>query len=122
MGNHDSLTRLSRISRAARCSYRGMRRALLQERAFQEELLVLLLVVIPGAVFLGQSSMERVLMVGSWLNVMIVELLNTSLEVAVDRISTEQHPLSGQAKDLGSAAVLVSIGLAATVWGMILFA
>jgi len=63
--------------------------------------------------------MERLLLVASWLVVMIVEILNTAVEATVDRISDEDHPLSGQAKDLGSAAVFLSLVLAALVWGTV---
>jgi diacylglycerol kinase (ATP) len=112
---------MNRIVRAAGCSYAGLKLALLRERAFQEELLVFLVLVIPGAVVFGESGLERAVLIGSWGNVLVVEVLNTAVEVAVDRIGTEHHPLSGQAKDLASAAVLLSIVLAFAVWALILF-
>ena len=113
--------RIGRVIRAASCSFAGLRHVLLHESAFQEEVLVLVLLVIPGAIWLGETGVERSLLIGSWLNVLVVEVLNTSIEVAVDRIGTEHHHLSGQAKDLGSLAVLLSIVLALVVWGLILF-
>ena len=65
-------------------------------------------------------SATRVLLIGSWLLVLIVELLNSSLEAVVDRFGSEHHPLAGRAKDLGSAAVMVALALAASTWGLIL--
>lgn len=78
------------------------------------------MVLLPLAFWLGRTGVERVLLVGSVLLVMIVELLNTGIEVVVDRISHEHHRLSGFAKDLGSSAVLISLLLAATTWVLIL--
>lgn len=121
MAKHQDLSRIGRIVRAAYCSLAGFRRVFPQERAFQEEVLVLLILVIPGAIWLGKGGVERALLIGSWINVLVVEVLNTAVEVAVDRIGPEHHRLSGQAKDLGSAAVLLSILLALMVWGLILF-
>jgi diacylglycerol kinase (ATP) len=73
-------------------------------------------VLIPLALWLGRTGVERVLLVGSVLFVMIVELLNTGIEVVVDRISHERHHLSGFAKDLGSSAVLLALLLAVITW------
>lgn len=70
--------------------------------------------------WLGQGSTEKVLLVGSILLVLIVELLNTGIEIVVDRISFEHHELSGRAKDVGSAAVMTALGLATMVWSLIL--
>jgi diacylglycerol kinase (ATP) len=77
-------------------------------------------VLIPLALWLGRTGVERVLLVGSVLFVMIVELLNTGIEVVVDRISHERHHLSGFAKDLGSSAVLLALLLAAITWALTL--
>ena len=76
--------------------------------------------LIPLALWLGRTGVERVLLVGSVLFVMIVELLNTGIEVVVDRISHERHHLSGFAKDLGSSAVLLALLLAAITWALTL--
>jgi len=75
-------------------------------------------VLIPLALWLGRTGVERVLLVGSVLFVMIVELLNTGIEVVVDRISHERHHLSGFAKDLGSSAVLLALLLAEFTWAL----
>lgn len=77
------------------------------------------LVLAPVGVWLSETAIERVLLLGSLLIVLIVELLNSAVEATVDRIGPERHPLAGQAKDLGSAAVLVSLFLALLVWGSI---
>lgn len=109
---------LRRIIDAAGYSAAGLAVAWRGEEAFRQEVL-LALVLVPLALWLGRSNMERLLLVASWLLVMIVEILNTAIEATVDRISDEQHRLSGQAKDLGSAAVFLSLLLAALVWGTV---
>lgn len=76
-------------------------------------------VLVPLAFWLGQTPMERLLLIGSWLVVLIVEILNTAIEATVDRISDEHHKLSGQAKDLGSAAVFLSLVLVMLAWGTV---
>lgn len=91
------------------------------EAAFRLELLVLVL-LIPAAWRLTTVGVERALLIGSWLLVMIVELINSAIETVVDRIGSERHDLSGRAKDLGSAAVFGAIVLAASVWLFVLFA
>lgn len=90
---------LRRILDAAGYSAAGFKSAWRGEEAFRQEVL-LGIVLMPLALWLGQSSTERLLLVASWLVVMIVEILNTAVEATVDRISDENHPLSGQAKDL----------------------
>jgi diacylglycerol kinase (ATP) len=109
---------LRRIIDAAGYSAAGLAVAWRGEEAFRQEVL-LALVLVPLALWLGGSNMERLLLVASWLLVMIVEILNTAIEATVDRISDEQHRLSGQAKDLGSAAVFLSLLLAALTWGTV---
>lgn len=110
---------LRRLINAFNYSRQGLRAAWQHEAAFREECL-LALVGLPLAFWLGQDGVERALLAGSVLFVLIVELLNSALEAVVDRISLETHPLSGRAKDIGSAAVLLALGLAALVWGSIL--
>ena len=113
--------RLTRLALATRCTLVGLGHVLRRERAFQEEVLCLFLVAIPGAVLFGTTGVERALLIGSWLLVLVVELLNAAIERTVDRIGAEPHKLSGLAKDLGSAAVGVAVLLALTVWGLVLF-
>jgi diacylglycerol kinase (ATP) len=109
---------LRRIVDAAGYSAAGLSVAWRGEEAFRQEV-GLAIVLVPLALWLGQTSMERLLLVASWLLVMIVEILNTAVEATVNRISAERHPLSGEAKDLGSAAVFLSLLLAALVWGTV---
>jgi len=109
---------LRRIWAAAGYSAAGFATAWRGEEAFRQEVL-LGMVLAPLALWLGQSGMERLLLIASWLLVMIVEILNTAVEATVDRISDENHPLSGRAKDLGSAAVMLSLILAALIWGTV---
>ena len=77
-------------------------------------------ITIPAGLWLGQNGIERALLVGTILIVLIVELLNSAVEAVVDRVSAERHELSKRAKDIGSAAVLVTLMLAAAVWALIL--
>jgi diacylglycerol kinase (ATP) len=100
-------------------SLRGLKHCYHSEAAFRQEVWAAL-VLVPMAVWLGQTAVERTLLVGSVLVVMIVELLNTGIEVVVDRISHERHHLSGFAKDLGSSAVLLALLLAAITWALTL--
>ncbi|MDP2324595.1 MAG: diacylglycerol kinase, partial [Gammaproteobacteria bacterium] len=101
---------LRRLRDATVYSAAGLAAAWRGEEAFRQEVL-LAIGLLPLALWLGQTPMERLLLIGSWLVVMIVEVLNTAIEATVDRISDEHHPLSGQAKDLGSAAVFLSLVL-----------
>ena len=78
------------------------------------------MVPLPAAFWLGGNAVERALLIGTVLLVLIVELLNTAVEYTVDRIGTDHHRLSGRAKDAGSAAVLLTIGLAILVWVLVL--
>ncbi len=106
---------LRRVLLAAGYSIKGLRAAWCQEAAFRQEL-ILCLVLIPIALWLDFSVMERLLLVAVLVQVLVVELLNSAIEAAIDRIGPEPHELSGQAKDLGSAAVFLSLLLAAVVW------
>lgn len=111
-------TGLKRIWNATFYSLAGLRAAWRGESAFRQESL-LCVVLIPAAFWLGTTAVERSLLVGSCLLVLIVELLNTGIEAVVDRIGSEHHDLSGRAKDLGSAAVFLSLALVLVVWGLI---
>ena len=108
-----------RIVRAARYSYAGLRSAVLGEAAFRQEL-ILAVVLTPLAVWLGENGVERAVMIGVLLLVLIVELVNSAIEAVVDRVGTEFHDLSGRAKDLGSAAVFISLVAVPVVWGLVL--
>lgn len=114
-----NLTGLARITAAFFNSMKGFLAAWQHEEAFRQEGYLLALGA-PLAVWLGQNGIEKSLLLGSLLLVLVVELLNTGIEIVVDRISFERHELSGRAKDVGSAAVFTSLLLAATTWGFIL--
>jgi diacylglycerol kinase (ATP) len=111
-------TGLRRIINATFFSVAGLRAAWRHESAFRQEV-ALCLVLIPTGVWLGQTAVERSLLIGSCLLVLIVELLNSGIEAVVDRVGAEHHQLSGQAKDLGSAAVLLSLLLVLLIWSLI---
>lgn len=113
-------TGLKRIFHAAGYSLSGLRAAWRHESAFRQELL-LLAVGMPLGWWFGEGGVERALLMGSLLLVLVVELLNSAVEAAIDRIGDSEHLLSARAKDLGSAAVLVTLALAALVWGLVLF-
>ena len=110
---------IGRIVRAARYSFAGLRSAVVGEAAFRQEL-ILGAVLTPVAIWLGEDGVERALMVGVLLLVLIVELVNSAIEAAVDRVGEEAHDLSRRAKDLGSAAVFVSLIAVPVVWGLVL--
>lgn len=113
-------TGLPRLVAATGHSLRGFRAAFRSEEAFRQEVLVAL-VLVPIAPWLGRSALERTLLIASVLLVLITELLNTAIEYTVDRISTDHHDLSGQAKDIGSAAVLTALVLWMLVWLPVLY-
>lgn len=115
-----NLTGLARIIAAFVNSMKGFRAAWASEEAFRQEV-YLLAVALPLGLYLGKSGLEKALLAGSVLLVLIVELLNTGIEIVVDRIGFERHELSGRAKDVGSAAVLLALVLAGLVWGLVLW-
>lgn len=110
---------IQRVFNAARYSWLGLCAAWHHERAFRDELWVLT-ALIPLALVIGDTAFERALLVGCWIGVLIVELINSAIEAVVDRVGNEHHELAGRAKDLGSAAVFLSMVLAALVWIAIL--
>ncbi len=110
---------LARLWRAAYFSLLGLRAAFRTQVAFRLELLLLLFIV-PAAWMLAKNADERAVLIGSWILVIVVEILNSAIEAVVDRIGVERNELSGRAKDLGSAAVLCALVLAVTVWTLIL--
>ena len=107
-----------RIRNALRYSMRGLRSALRVESAFRQELILAALLV-PAAIALRVSALETLALIGSVVVVLIVELVNSSIEAAVDRISLDHHRLSGRAKDLGSAAVFLALMLCLLTWSLI---
>lgn len=113
-------TGLRRIINAAGYSVHGIRAGLKYESAFRQEAL-LAVVLLPLALWVGQSPIDYILLIGSLLLVLVVELLNSAVEAVVDRVSDEMHDLSGRAKDMGSAAVLFALINVALVWGLIIF-
>ena len=113
-------TGLRRLINAAGYSADGFRAAYKHEDAFRQET-HLALVLIPLAIWLGDTGIERALMIGSVLLVLIVELLNSAVEAAVDRISLDRHHLIKRAKDMGSAAVLIALINVAVVWALMIF-
>ena len=111
---------LKRIWNATLYSRDGLLVAWRHEAAFRQELL-LAAILLPLGLWLGGNGPERALLVGSVLLLLIVELLNSAVETVVDRVSAEHHDLSKRAKDLGSAAVMLSLVNVAVVWGLTLF-
>lgn len=114
------VTGVKRIINAAGYSVKGLKAAFKHEAAFRQELL-LVIVLLPLSFYLGETGLERAVMVGSLLLVLIVELLNSAVESIVDRVGDEHHKLSGRAKDIGSAAVFVSLVNVVAVWLLIIF-
>lgn len=112
-------TGLARIIDAAGYSMRGLRFAWKNESAFRQELIGAV-VLTPLAFFLGQSTTEIAILISPIFLVLVVELLNSAVEATTDRVGSELHELSGAAKDLGSAAVLVSLILLFVVWALFL--
>jgi len=106
---------LRRILNALRYSLQGMRAAIRYEAAFRQELALAVLMV-PAAFLLGRTTIEVVLLLMVVIGVLVVELINSAIEALADALSVETHPLLGRAKDLGSAAVMMSLIFAAGVW------
>jgi diacylglycerol kinase (ATP) len=105
--------------RAFGYSFQGFRHAWREEAAFRQEVTLALLIV-PLGLYLGRSGVERALLVSPMLLILVVEILNSAVEAVVDRSGTERHPLAGMAKDMGSAAVMLSFVLLGTVWLLVL--
>jgi diacylglycerol kinase (ATP) len=111
---------IKRILKAAVYSWQGMKAAYQHEEAFRQELM-LVIVLVPIGLYLGNGGVEKALLVGSVLLLPLVEILNSALEAVVDRFGKELHELSGRAKDMGSAAVFLAIVNLLTVWFLVLF-
>ena len=112
-------TGIKRLANAFTYSVAGTLAAIKHEDAFRQEV-ILSIILIPLAIYLGQTAIEQALMITSILLIIIVELLNSSVEATVDRISVKRHKLSKRAKDIGSAAVFFSLINAAVIWFLIL--
>ena len=116
---HKGKTGIQRILNATRWSFEGLGAAARHEYAFRIELVVFALAA-PLGLWLGRTGLERALLLGCLFLVLIVELLNSAIEAAVDRVSLDNHRLAKRAKDIGSAAVMLSLANAAVVWLLIL--
>ena len=113
-------TGIRRLLRATVYSVQGFVHAFRHEAAFRQEL-ALTAVLVPAALWLGRDVIERAMLVAVLFFVLVVELLNSAVEAAVDRHGDEHHELSGAAKDLGSAAVFVSLTIVVVVWGAVVY-
>lgn len=109
----------TRLIRALGASVRGIRGAFREEAAFRQEL-AFALIVIPLGLWLGHNGIERAALIAPMLLILVVELINSAIEATVDRIGFERHALAGLAKDIGSAAVLMSFVLLGAVWLLVL--
>lgn len=116
---HKGASGLRRLLNATRFSLEGLAEAARREEAFRQEL-VLAVVLVPLGLWLGEGGVERALLAGSILLVLIVELLNSAIEATVDRVSLEEHALAKRAKDYGSAAVMFALVLAGATWLLVL--
>jgi len=119
MAKFNQVGGLRRIWNAALYSVAGIRATWKNEAAFRQEL-VLCLFLVPAAFWVGGNAVERALLAGSCLFVLVVELLNSAVEAAIDRIGEDRHKLSARAKDMGSAAVLISILTTVLCWGLVI--
>lgn len=109
-----------RVINATKYSMKGLKAAYLYEAAFRQEVW-LSCILIPLGFYLGNGAIEKILLVGSVLLVLVAELLNSAVENVVDRIGSEFHELSGRAKDIGSAAVFMAMMITGLTWLLILF-
>jgi diacylglycerol kinase (ATP) len=116
---HKGATGVRRLINATRFSLEGLAAAARHESAFRQELL-LAVVLLPLGLWLGDDGVERALLTGSVLLLLVVELLNSAIEAVVDRVSLENHALAKRAKDYGSAAVMISLAATALVWLLLL--
>lgn len=111
---------LSRVFHAMIYSWQGLKATFKHEVAFRQEI-ALVVILIPLALWLTSDAIEISLLIGSLLLVLIVELLNSAIEAIVDRFGSELHKLSGRAKDIGSAAVLIALLNAVIIWGLLIY-
>ena len=111
---------ITRLINALIWSLSGLKKALQNETAFRQEIILFVLLA-PLGYWLGGDKTEKCLLIGSLFLVLVVELINSAIESTVDRISDEHHPLAGNAKDMGSAAVFLSLVNAVFIWATLLF-
>lgn len=112
-------TGIRRLIKATGYSWLGLTAAFRHETAFRQEVAATV-ILLPLALWLGQSGLEKAVLISVWMLVPFFELMNSAIEAVVDRIGPEQHELSGRAKDIGSAVVLVALLNAAAVWLLVL--
>ncbi len=117
--NNEKKGEFQRLIRATKYSFDGLYATLQNEAAFRTEV-ILIIFLAPLASWLGKTGVERALMVGSLLLVLVVEVVNSSIEAVVDRVGTEHHTLAGRAKDMGSAAVFLALVNVVMVWLLVL--
>jgi diacylglycerol kinase (ATP) len=117
--NKSANTGIGRIIRATGYSAQGITAAWKHEAAFRQEAM-LLIVLTPVALWLGETVIEQALLIAVLLLVLVVELINSAIEAAIDRHGEERHELSGQAKDMGSAAVFFSLVIVVLTWGAVI--
>ncbi len=113
-------TGITRIIKAFGFSMKGFRAAWQHEAAFRQELM-LTVVLAPVAFIVAETTMQLALLLLTLFIVLITEILNSAVEAVVDRVSEEQHALAGRAKDMGSAAVFLSLVMTAVIWGLVIF-
>lgn len=118
--NKPSTRGIKHIFDAFGYSLKGLKAAITHEEAFRLELLAVV-IMLPLAIWLGSNAVEYAMLIGSLVLVLIVELINSAVEAVVDRVSVEHHELSGRAKDIGSAAVMLTLINVAVIWGFILY-
>jgi len=111
---------LRHIGNAFIWSAAGIKAAWRNELAFRVEAIIII-ILIPLGIWLGNSAAKRALLIASCLSILIIELLNSAVEAVVDRIGTERHELSGRAKDMGSAAAFIAMLTAGIVWALIAY-
>ena len=111
-------TGLTHLVHSTRYSWKGLKAAFRNEAAFRQEVGITV-VLLPFAWWIGEGPISWLLLVSSLFFVLVVELLNSAIENVVDRIGTEHHELSGRAKDIGSAAVMLSLIIAGLTWGLL---
>ncbi len=119
MTARDKPVGVTRLLRAFGYSFQGFGHAWREEAAFRQEV-ALSVFLIPAGLYWGHSGVERALLVSPVLLILVVEILNSAVEAVVDRSGTDRHPLAGMAKDMGSAAVMLSFVLLGTVWFLVL--
>jgi diacylglycerol kinase (ATP) len=113
-------TGITRIINAAGYSWLGFKAAYKNEAAFRQELWLCIL-LIPAALYFGETLLDKAILICSLLFILIVELINSAIEAVVDRIGDEVHELSGRAKDMGSTAVFIAISMAVIIWVGVLY-